>query len=84
MKSYSEIKCLLLMLAFGGEVINNNDDDISQYFEAGDYTYRIDPDFVQKCADMIKEHMSPIMKNLAEIDERRTKKRLTDKNQGFE
>ena len=68
-----------LMLAFGGEVAEKNDEG-SQYFDSGDYTYRIDPGFVQQCADMIKEHMSPIMKNLAEIDERKTKK-STDINE---
>ena len=60
----------------------NNDDDISQYFEAGDYTYRIDPDFVQKCADMIKEHMKPIIKNLDTMDkkmEERKRKNLVTK-----
>ena len=71
-----------LLLAFGGEVIRN-DDDVSQYFEAGDYTYRIDPDFVQKCADMIKEHMKPIIKNLDLMDKKMEEirnKKVTDTN----
>lgn len=71
-----------LLLAFGGEVIRN-DDDVSQYFEAGDYTYRIDPDFVQKCANMIKEHMKPIIKNLDLMDKKMEEirnKKVTDTN----
>lgn len=59
-----------LVLAFGGETVEN-ENEIARYFEADDYTYQIDPEFVQKCADMIKEHMRPIMKNLDEMDARR-------------
>ena len=62
------------MLAFGGEAVEN-DDEMAKYFEKGDYTYQIDPEFVQKCADLIKEHMRPIMKNLDEIDARRQRRR---------
>ena len=56
-----------LRLAFGGEAIEK-DDDVSQYFDSDDYTYRVDSDFVQKCADMIIEHMKPIMENLDEME----------------
>ena len=56
-----------LRLAFGGEAIEK-DDDVSQYFDSDDYAYRIDSDFVQTCADMITEHMKPIMKNLDEME----------------
>ena len=56
-----------LRLALGGETIEK-DDDVSQYFDADDYTYRVDSDFVQKCADMIIEHMKPIMENLEEME----------------
>lgn len=62
-----------LLLAFGGKV-TENDDEVAKYFTNGDYTYRIDPDFVQKCADMIKEHMKPIMKSLDEMDKRKKSK----------
>lgn len=56
-----------MLLAFGGEISENSDDvEVSQYFAEDDYTYRIDPEFVQKCADMIKEHMMSILKNLDE------------------
>lgn len=69
-----------LLLAFSGEMVESAD-DVFQYFATEDYTYRIDTNFVQKCADMIKEHMKPIMKNLdvmdKEMEERRTKK-ITD------
>lgn len=58
-----------LTLALGGEIVEN--DDLARFFKADDYTYRIDPDFVQKCADMIKEHMAPIMKNLDAVDEKK-------------
>ena len=60
-------------MALGGEAIEK-DDDVSQYLDADDYTYRVDSDFVQKCADMIIEHMKPIMENLEEMEKRRTKK----------
>ena len=63
-----------LMLAFGGDAVEN-DDEMAKYFEKGDYTYQIDPEFVQKCADLIKEHMMPIMKNLNEMDARRQRSR---------
>ncbi len=57
-----------LLLAFGGEIGDN--DDMAQYFAPDDYTYRIDLDFVQECADMIKEHMMPIVEKLDDIDEK--------------
>ena len=60
-------------MALVGEAIEK-DDDVSQYLDADDYTYRVDSDFVQKCADMIIEHMKPIMENLEEMEKRRTKK----------
>ena len=56
-----------MRLALGGETIEK-DDDVSQYLDADDYTYRVDSDFVQKCADMIIEHMKPIMENLDEME----------------
>lgn len=62
-----------LVQAFGGKAAER-DDEAAKYFEADDYTYQIDPEFVQKCANMIKEHMKPILKNLDEIDERRRKR----------
>lgn len=61
-----------LLLAFGGEV-EENDDDTALFFEPNDYTYKLDWDFIQKCADMIREHMNPIINNLDEMDERRKK-----------
>ena len=64
-------------MALGGEAIEK-DDDVSQYLDAYDYTYRVDSDFVQKCADMIIEHMKPIMENLEEMEKRRTKKKFFD------
>lgn len=63
-----------LLLAFGGEMVEGND-DVFQYFATEDYTYRLDTNFVQKCADVIKEHMKPIMKNLDAMDKKMEERR---------
>ena len=62
-----------LVLAFGGKAAER-DDETAKYFEADDYTYQIDPEFVQKCAEMINDHMKPMINKLDEIEKERQRR----------
>lgn len=65
-----------LSIVFGAEmrtIVEPNDAD--EFYEPNDYTYRVDPTFVQECAELISKHMNPMVKKLDEMDERMRKRK---------
>lgn len=50
-------------------------DPVPDVFPPEDYTYRIDQEFVRECAELIQNHLTPMVEELEKMDMRKKEKR---------